>query len=145
MDNSNVETLASTGSDDDALSQEPGSTPQWLQQAREELASDGDYLAFEEADGERITVITLEPGWTHLGRSMKAEVRLADPTVSRRHALIHSDEGCIRLLDDHSLNGVLVNGERVEWHELADGDEIRIGAFRLHYIGAVTALTGGRR
>jgi hypothetical protein len=27
-----------------------------------------------------------------------------------------------------------LNGERVDWHELEDGDEITIGAFRLYYM-----------
>ena len=35
------------------------------------------------------------------------------------------------MLDDRSLNGVFVNGERVEWRVLADGDEILVGRYRL--------------
>jgi pSer/pThr/pTyr-binding forkhead associated (FHA) protein len=54
--------------------------------------------------------------------------------VSRRHALVHRDETGARVLDDRSLNGVFLNGERVDWHELEDGDEITIGAFRLYYM-----------
>ena len=33
-----------------------------------------------------------------------------------------------------SANGVFLNGQRVDWRELDDGDEIAIGAFRLYYI-----------
>jgi pSer/pThr/pTyr-binding forkhead associated (FHA) protein len=40
----------------------------------------------------------------------------------------------VRVLDDRSLNGVFLNGERIDWHELEDGDEITIGAFRLYFI-----------
>jgi hypothetical protein len=29
---------------------------------------------------------------------------------------------------------VFLNGERVDWHELDDGSEITIGAFRLYYM-----------
>jgi pSer/pThr/pTyr-binding forkhead associated (FHA) protein len=65
-------------------------------------------------------------------------VRFDDPTVSRRHALLHRDEGSVRILDDRSLNGVFLNGERVDWHELEDGDEIVIGRFHLYFI----SLTG---
>ena len=35
------------------------------------------------------------------------------------------------MLDDRSLNGVLLNGEMVEWGRLADGDELTIGRYRL--------------
>jgi pSer/pThr/pTyr-binding forkhead associated (FHA) protein len=49
------------------------------------------------------------------------------------------------VLDDRSLNGVFVNGERVEWRALSDGDEIVVGRYRLHYVEVVAgaALGGG--
>jgi hypothetical protein len=31
---------------------------------------------------------------------------------------------------------VFVNGERVEWRVLADGDEIVVGRYRLHFLEA---------
>jgi pSer/pThr/pTyr-binding forkhead associated (FHA) protein len=40
----------------------------------------------------------------------------------------------VRVLDDRSLNGVFVNGERVEWRALRDGDEIVVGRYRLHFL-----------
>jgi pSer/pThr/pTyr-binding forkhead associated (FHA) protein len=43
----------------------------------------------------------------------------------------------VRVLDDRSLNGVFVNGERVEWRVLSDGDEIVVGRYRLHFLEAV--------
>ena len=39
----------------------------------------------------------------------------------------------VRVLDDSSLTGVIVNGERVVSHLLADGDEIVIGRYRLRF------------
>jgi pSer/pThr/pTyr-binding forkhead associated (FHA) protein len=78
--------------------------------------------------------VQLQEGWTRIGRSLAAHVRFDDPTVSRRHALIHREAGGARILDDRSLNGVFLNGERVDWHELEDGDEILIGRFRLYFI-----------
>ena len=47
-----------------------------------------------------------------------------------------TDDGELRGLDDRSLNGLFVNGERVEWAPLADGDELEIGRYRLHVIDA---------
>ena len=87
-------------------------TPDWLAEAREALVADGDYLAFD--TGDRVQVVPLQDGWTRVGRSLSAHVRLDDPTVSRRHALIHRDEDGAQVLDDRSLNGVFLNGERVD-------------------------------
>jgi predicted nucleic acid-binding Zn-ribbon protein len=106
--------------------------PEWLAEARDALVANGDYVAFERDD--RVNVIGLQDGWTRVGRSLSAHVRFDDPTVSRRHALIHRDGSGARVLDDRSLNGVFLNGERVDWRELDDGDEIAIGAFRLYYM-----------
>jgi pSer/pThr/pTyr-binding forkhead associated (FHA) protein len=106
--------------------------PDWLAQARSALVANGDYIGFEADD--RVNVIPLQEGWTRIGRSLSAHVRFDDPTVSRRHALLHRDRTGARVLDDRSLNGVFLNGERVDWHELEDGDEIAIGAFRLYYM-----------
>jgi predicted nucleic acid-binding Zn-ribbon protein len=106
--------------------------PDWLADARDALVANGDYLGFER-DG-RVNVVPLQDGWTRVGRSLSAHVRFDDPTVSRRHALVHRDQTGARVLDDRSLNGVFLNGERVDWHELDDGDEIAIGAFRLYFM-----------
>ena len=61
-------------------------------------------------------------------------MRFDDPTVSRRHALIVRQPDGVRVLDDRSLNGVFVNGERVEWRVLRDADEIVVGRYRLHFL-----------
>jgi DNA-directed RNA polymerase subunit RPC12/RpoP len=106
--------------------------PDWLDEVREALVAEGDYLTYR--DEERVHVVPLQEGWTRVGRSMAAHVRFDDPTVSRRHALIHREDEGARVLDDRSLNGVFVNGERVEWHSLEDGDEILIGRFRLYFV-----------
>jgi predicted nucleic acid-binding Zn-ribbon protein len=106
--------------------------PEWLAEARDALVANGDYVAFERDD--RVNVVPLQDGWTRVGRSLSAHVRFDDPTVSRRHALVHRDQTGARVLDDRSLNGVFLNGERVDWHELDDGDEITIGAFRLYFM-----------
>ena len=109
--------------------------PDWLDEAREALVREGDYLAFE--DDERVRVFPLQDGWTRIGRSLSAHVRFDDPTVSRRHALLYRDEAGARILDDRSLNGVFRNGERVELAEIEDGDEISIGRFSLFFVSLV--------
>jgi FHA domain/Zinc-ribbon containing domain len=108
-------------------------TPGWLGAARERIATTGDYLAY--AGEDRAELVALEPGWTRVGRSLSADVRFDDPTVSRRHALLYREPGGgARILDDRSLNGVFVNGDRVDLVELADGDEIAIGRFTLFFL-----------
>jgi pSer/pThr/pTyr-binding forkhead associated (FHA) protein len=74
-------------------------------------------------------------------------VRFDDPTVSRRHALIVRQPDGVRLLDDRSLNGVFVNGARVEGKALQDGDEIIVGRYRLMFVrlGAEAAVASGER
>jgi hypothetical protein len=111
--------------------------PGWLAEARDALVETGDYVAYEE-DG-RVRVVPLQDGWTRIGRSLAAHIRFDDPTVSRRHALVHCQDGGARILDDRSLNGVFLNGERIDWHELEDGDEVVVGRFRLYFM----SLAGG--
>ena len=119
-----------------------GEEPEWLAEARDALVAEGDYLAYE--DDERVHVVSLQEGWTRVGRSMSAHIRFDDPTVSRRHALIHRQEGVVRILDDRSLNGVFVNGERIEMRELEDGDELTIGRFQIHFISLQPERSPGR-
>jgi DNA-directed RNA polymerase subunit RPC12/RpoP len=105
--------------------------PDWLEEAREALVRPGDYLAFE--DAQRVRVVPLQEGWTRIGRSLSAHIRFDDPTVSRRHALVYRDDDGARILDDRSLNGVFVNGERVGEAVLNDGDGIAIGRVSARY------------
>ena len=88
-------------------------------------------------------MVALSREWTRIGRSLAADVRFDDATVSRRHALVANEEGGVRVLDDRSLNGIQVNGRRVEWSPLTDGDELVIGRHALYFLdtAAVAATT----
>jgi hypothetical protein len=111
--------------------------PEWLAEVRAELGEPGEYLAYDA--GDRVVVVALTQEWTRVGRSLAADLRFDDPTVSRRHALIVRQPDGVRVLDDRSLNGVFVNGERVEWSTLRDGDEILVGRHSLRFLQARTA------
>jgi pSer/pThr/pTyr-binding forkhead associated (FHA) protein/predicted RNA-binding Zn-ribbon protein involved in translation (DUF1610 family) len=113
----------------------------WLGELRNELDEPGQYVAYQA--GEDVVAFALEREWTRIGRSLAADIRFDDPTVSRRHALIVRQPDGLRVLDDRSLNGVFVNGERVEWSTLADGDEVVIGRHHLHFI-EIPAVSGMR-
>jgi hypothetical protein len=107
----------------------PAERPDWLADARESLSEPGRYLVCEE-DG--LEVFRLSQGWNRIGRSATADVRLDDPTVSRRHALLVWETGePLRVLDDRSLNGIQLNGDLTEWGTMRDGDELAIGRYRL--------------
>jgi hypothetical protein len=108
----------------------------WLDEVREELTEPGEYLALERAG--TVKVFALGSQWTRIGRSLAADIRFDDPTVSRRHALIVRGPDGVRVLDDRSLNGVFVNGERVEWSELHDGDEVLVGCHSLRFLEVVS-------
>jgi DNA-binding winged helix-turn-helix (wHTH) protein len=69
-----------------------------------------------------------------IGRDLSASISLRSPKVSREHARIVIEGGVAVLEDLGSKNGTFVHGQRVEAPvRLADGDEIRIGAFQLTY------------
>lgn len=107
--------------------------PDGVTAARERLDGAGPHLVWEH--GGDVREVPLTDGWTRIGRSTIADIRLDDPTVSRRHALVvRTETGELKALDDRSLNGLFVNGKRVEWTPLADGDELEIGCFRMYVV-----------
>lgn len=120
--------------------QESQESQRWVARAREELLEPGEYVLYE--DGEETKVVALTREWTRIGRSLAADVRFDDPTVSRRHALVVRQPDGVRVLDDRSLNGVFVNGERVEWRTLDDGDEILVGRYRLTFVSVPAERAG---
>jgi diguanylate cyclase (GGDEF)-like protein len=76
-------------------------------------------------------MLPLVPGANWIGRAEDSTLRLADPSISRRHALLTTGrDGEARLTDLGSTNGTLVNGRRLADRaptRLNDGDRIRIG------------------
>ena len=115
----------------------------WLGGVREEITEPGVHIAWR--DHGTTHVVALQREWTRMGRSLGADVRFDDPTVSRRHALVVRGPDGMRVLDDRSLNGVFVNGQRVEWRALADGDEVVVGRYHLHVLEVTEIELGARR
>ncbi len=77
--------------------------------------------------------------WTRIGRSLAADLRFDEPSVSRRHVLIVIQPDGVRVLDDRSLQGVFVNGAKVEGQLLSDGDLIQLGSVRLWFMDLAAA------
>ena len=73
-------------------------------------------------------------GTVVIGRGEECELRLIDEKVSRRHAEFTLSGGTVRLRDLGSINGTLVNGQRVTEAELNDRDRIRIGASEMVFL-----------
>ncbi len=70
---------------------------------------------------------------TTVGRHPESDIFLDDVTVSRRHAEFRREDGRFEIRDVGSLNGTYVNRQRVEETELANGDELQIGKFKLTF------------
>ena len=109
-------------------------------ESRAVLTVPGTDLAYEDAGRRVVAPVSRE--WTRIGRSLSADIRFDDATVSRRHALVVNQADGVRVLDDRSLNGVFVNGERVDWAPLTDGAEIAIGRHTIHYFDTATVGSG---
>jgi hypothetical protein len=75
----------------------------------------------------------LDTDVTTVGRHPEADIFFDDVTVSRRHAEITRTQAGFELVDQRSLNGTYVNGERVDRAVLTNGSEVRVGKFRLNF------------
>jgi pSer/pThr/pTyr-binding forkhead associated (FHA) protein len=92
----------------------------------------GRYIALPEGDDVRL--VALHEPITRIGRSLSADVVLEHSSVSRRHAMIVRRGESSVLLDDRSMNGVLVNGQRASEVTLEHGDEISLGRVVLRFV-----------
>lgn len=62
-----------------------------------------------------------------LGRSPKAEVRVDEEGVSRRHAQLTLRAGQVFVEDMGSTNGTFVNDQRITRAQINDGDYLKVG------------------
>ena len=97
------------------------------------------------SDNAGLLVVTSGPGLgarfsvdrdlTTIGRDPDSDVFLDDPTVSRRHAVIHRYGNRFTARDAGSRNNTFVHQKRIS-HEspLASYDELQCGAFRMLFI-----------
>jgi hypothetical protein len=72
--------------------------------------------------------LELTPGETLIGRSEGCQIVVNDPLVSRRHAVFIVDQDSVRLQELGSVNGVMLNGERMSGVAvLKSGDHVTVG------------------
>ena len=78
----------------------------------------------------------LKPTEITIGRNPGNELRINNPSISRKHAQVSSSmqTGQCTITDLKSSNGTYVNGTRIHGHVLTDGDRVRVGEFPLDYV-----------
>ncbi|WP_197506556.1 FHA domain-containing protein [Mycobacterium sp. E3339] len=62
-----------------------------------------------------------------VGRDTEADVRIADPRISRAHLILRFDQGRWLAIDNGSLNGTYLNGYRMPVIDIHDGQSIHVG------------------
>jgi DNA-binding NtrC family response regulator len=84
-------------------------------------------LALILPDGKRVSLLQA----TTIGTGEGVDVRVGDPSVSRRHCVIEPREEAVVVRDLASTNGTLLNGVRVPVAELRPGHVLTLGMTRL--------------
>jgi hypothetical protein len=90
----------------------------------------GPYAALVLEDGRRVE---LGEDPVCVGRLDECDIQVSDKNVSRRHAEVRREGAGFVVVDLDSTNGTRVNGGRVKTRELADGDEISVGATKIRF------------
>jgi len=62
-----------------------------------------------------------------IGRDLHADLRIADPRISRAHLILRFDQGRWLAIDNGSLNGTYLNGYRMPVIDIHDGQSINVG------------------
>ncbi|HWQ10935.1 MAG TPA: FHA domain-containing protein, partial [Holophaga sp.] len=68
-----------------------------------------------------------------IGRELDNALRLADPSISRHHAVLRRTAAGYEVQDLGSSNGVLVNGVKVQVSPLQDGDRLTLGQLQIDF------------
>ena len=100
----------------------------------EDLGMEGPALVVRSGGGRAGEHFVPSDDRTTIGRSPDCDIFLDDVTVSRQHAVLLLSDGGFVIEDQGSLNGTFVNRRRIESAELADGDELQIGKYRLTFL-----------
>jgi pSer/pThr/pTyr-binding forkhead associated (FHA) protein len=84
--------------------------------------------------GETIEKRVLQKRRCTIGRGETNDLTVNDGIASREHAVLEEKGGRFYIEDRKSKNGTLLNGQRITSHILSDGDEIRIGEYRMLFV-----------
>ena len=89
-------------------------------------------LVFVEGNEQR--TINLDHSPFSVGRKVDKDLVIADPRVSRDHALIVSENGQFCVVDQSSKHGTFVNGERIQRKTLERNDRLEFGVRDVAYV-----------
>lgn len=89
-------------------------------------------LVFVQGNEQR--VINLDHSPFSVGRKVDKDLVIADPRVSRDHAVIVSENGGFCVVDQGSKHGTFVNGERVQRRALERNDRLEFGVRDVAYV-----------
>jgi pSer/pThr/pTyr-binding forkhead associated (FHA) protein len=79
-------------------------------------------------------VLVIDADEVVLGRRENSDLQLADPHVSRAHAVVRKQSGAVWVEDLGSTGGTFVNGDGiVSAHVLKHGDIVRFGTVETRY------------
>ncbi len=84
--------------------------------------------------GDDQRTMTLDHSPFTVGRKIDKDLVIADPRVSRDHALIQAENGQFTVVDQGSKHGTFVNGERVEKRLLERNDRLEFGVRDVSYV-----------
>ncbi len=89
-------------------------------------------LVFVQGNEQR--TINLDHSPFTVGRKVDKDLVIADPRVSREHALIVSENGEFCVVDQASKHGTFVNGERIDRKTLERNDRLEFGVRETVYV-----------
>ncbi|HTS56765.1 MAG TPA: SpoIIE family protein phosphatase [Terriglobales bacterium] len=89
-------------------------------------------LVFVQGNEQRI--INLDHSPFSVGRKVDKDLVIADPRVSRDHAIIVSENGQFSVFDQGSKHGTFVNGEKIERKVLERNDRLEFGVREAAYV-----------
>src|SRR6186713_2743577 len=85
-------------------------------------------------DGVVIKEVQITKDKTTLGRRPYNDIVIDNLAVSGEHAVLQMTGGDVFLEDLNSTNGTYVNGKAIKKKQLANGDSVEIGKYKIKFV-----------
>ncbi len=109
-----------------------GTTGMWVRKV--EPSSSGEQLVLVVVEGSDRRTLVLDHSPFTVGRKTDRDLVIADPRVSRDHAHFVRETDGVYIVDQSSLHGTFVNGEKVTRKKLGRNDRVEFGAQGAAYV-----------
>jgi len=109
-----------------------GATGMWVRKV--EPSSSSDQLVLVVVEGSDRRTVPLDHSPFTVGRKTDRDVMIADPRVSRDHAHFLREADGVYIVDQGSLHGTFVNGQKVTRQKLGRNDRVEFGAQGSAYV-----------